>query len=283
MVDFIVGHYNYWIVIILMMTGLYIVFSRSNLVKKIVGLNVFQTSVFIFYITIGKVAGGTAPIFIGDYGGGHGKDHGAGHGDNGHGDDGHGAFHGEAAEAGHGAATVHGEVDDKALNTLTEDFMAAFDKARDAHAEEVGALHAMDEMSGGLSETGRAKNDLANAFKDAFNTAQGKAPPSDGPLHSVEVAPAGVAGEHDAYVGDAASAVADIAYSNPLPHVLILTAIVVGVATTAVGLALAVRIREAYGTIEEDELQAADDETEFGIERAERAALRAAETAGSPA
>jgi multicomponent Na+:H+ antiporter subunit C len=43
-------------------------------------------------------------------------------------------------------------------------------------------------------------------------------------------------------------------YSNPLPHVLILTAIVVGVATTAVGLALAVRIREAYGTIEDDEL-----------------------------
>jgi multicomponent Na+:H+ antiporter subunit C len=43
-------------------------------------------------------------------------------------------------------------------------------------------------------------------------------------------------------------------YSNPLPHVLILTAIVVGVATLALGLALVVRIREAYGTIEEDEL-----------------------------
>ena len=45
-------------------------------------------------------------------------------------------------------------------------------------------------------------------------------------------------------------------YSNPLPHVLILTAIVVGVATTALGLALVVRVREAYGTIEEDEIQA---------------------------
>ena len=44
-------------------------------------------------------------------------------------------------------------------------------------------------------------------------------------------------------------------YSNPLPHVLILTAIVVGIATTAVGLALVVRIRAAYGTIEEDEIQ----------------------------
>jgi multicomponent Na+:H+ antiporter subunit C len=47
-------------------------------------------------------------------------------------------------------------------------------------------------------------------------------------------------------------------YSNPLPHVLILTAIVVGVATLAVGLALVVRIREAYGTVEEDEILAAD-------------------------
>jgi multicomponent Na+:H+ antiporter subunit C len=46
----------------------------------------------------------------------------------------------------------------------------------------------------------------------------------------------------------------DVVYSNPVPHVLMLTAIVVGVATTAVGLALAVRIREAYGTIEEDEI-----------------------------
>ena len=43
-------------------------------------------------------------------------------------------------------------------------------------------------------------------------------------------------------------------YSNPLPHVLILTAIVVGVATLALGLAIVVRIREAYGTIEEDEI-----------------------------
>ncbi|MBT7248034.1 MAG: cation:proton antiporter subunit C, partial [Rhodospirillaceae bacterium] len=49
------------------------------------------------------------------------------------------------------------------------------------------------------------------------------------------------------------------AYSNPLPHVLILTAIVVGVATTSLGLALVVRIRNAYGTIEEDELDVQDD------------------------
>ncbi|MGE0407856.1 MAG: sodium:proton antiporter, partial [Amphiplicatus sp.] len=68
---------------------------------------------------------------------------------------------------------------------------------------------------------------------------------------------------HDA-AGDLLHQAADVIYSNPLPHVLILTAIVVGVATTAVGLALAVRIREAYGTVEEDELEAADDIAEFG-------------------
>jgi len=47
---------------------------------------------------------------------------------------------------------------------------------------------------------------------------------------------------------------ASTVYSNPLPHVLILTAIVVGVATTAVGYALIIRIREAFNTIEEDDI-----------------------------
>ncbi len=112
------GLYNYWIVIVLMMTGFYVVISRGNLVKKIVGLNIFQTSVFILYITIGKVRGGTAPI-------------------------------------------------------------------------------------------------LAEGIES---------------------------------------------YSNPLPHVLILTAIVVGVATTALGLALVIRIKEAYGSIEEDEIQRLDED-----------------------
>ena len=54
---------------------------------------------------------------------------------------------------------------------------------------------------------------------------------------------------------------ADLAYSNPLPHVLMLTAIVVGVATTALALSLVVRINEAYETIEEDELEALDGES----------------------
>ena len=116
----LVSHYNYWVVIFLMMVGFYILISRGNLIKKIVGLNVFQTSVFMLYISMGKVSGGTPPILV------------------------------------------------------------------------------------------------------------------EG----------------------------DVLYSNPLPHVLILTAIVVGIATTSVGLALAVRIKEAYGTIEEDEINAIEARTE---------------------
>ena len=106
------SHFDYWAMIFLAMAGLFIVIARGNLIKKLVGLGIFQTSVYLLYIAPGKLIGGTAPI-------------------------------------------------------------------------------------------------LAEGFK---------------------------------------------VYSNPLPHVLILTAIVVGVATLALGLALVVRIREAYGSIEEDEI-----------------------------
>ena len=116
MIEQIFNSWNYIIVVILMMIGLYIVIARTNLVKKLVGLSIFQTSVFIFFISLGKVSGGTAPILDGN---------------------------------------------------------------------------------------------------------------------------------------------PDTLYSNPLPHVLILTAIVVGVATTALGLALILRINEAFGSIEEDEIIAA--------------------------
>jgi multicomponent Na+:H+ antiporter subunit C len=54
--------YSYWISILLMMAGLYIVIDHTNLLKKLVGLNIFQTSVFILFISMGKVDGGTAPI-----------------------------------------------------------------------------------------------------------------------------------------------------------------------------------------------------------------------------
>jgi multicomponent Na+:H+ antiporter subunit C len=113
------GLFNYWIAIVLMMAGFYMVMAHGNLIKKIVGLNVFQVSVFVFYISMGKIKGGTAPI-------------------------------------------------------------------------------------------------LEPGFE---------------------------------------------IYSNPLPSVLILTAIVVGVATTALALALIVRIKDAYGTIEEDEINAQESES----------------------
>ncbi len=54
--------YNYWLVVFLMMAGFYVVISQGNLVKKVIGLGMFQTSVFILYISMGKVAGGAAPI-----------------------------------------------------------------------------------------------------------------------------------------------------------------------------------------------------------------------------
>jgi len=147
MVDFILGHLNYSVVIILMMTGLYVVFASGNLIKRLVGLSVFQTSVFLLYITIGKVTGGQPPILVDD----HGSDH---------------------------------------ANNLTEIVKVAAAKPVATHG-----------------------------------------------------------GDHH---------VSEVLYSNPLPHVLILTAIVVGVATLAIGLALTVRIREVYGTIEKEEIDALD-------------------------
>ncbi len=61
--EFLVGHANYWLFVLLMMTGLYIVVAKGNFIKKIIGLNMFQSAVIMLYISMGKVAGGTAPIF----------------------------------------------------------------------------------------------------------------------------------------------------------------------------------------------------------------------------
>jgi multicomponent Na+:H+ antiporter subunit C len=60
------GLFNFWIVIALMMAGVFAVAARGNLIKKIVGLNIFQSSVFLFYISMGKIEGATAPILTGD-------------------------------------------------------------------------------------------------------------------------------------------------------------------------------------------------------------------------
>jgi len=158
-------HYNYAVVIVLMMIGLYVVFSSSNMIKKLVGLSVFQTSVFLLYISIGKITGGKPPILDP-------KEY-----------EGHGGGHESAPAAAHG--TGH-----EATSTTHE-----------------------------AVETGH------EAMQDATH---------------------------------AAADTAEVIYSNPLPHVLILTAIVVGVATLAIGLALVVRTREAYGTIEENEIDELD-------------------------
>lgn len=157
--EMFLGLYNYWIVIFLMMTGFYIVIARENLIKTVIGLNIFQTSVFLLYITMGKVKGGTAPILSRE----------------------------EADRMSHGH-----------------------------HDEHVG-------------HTGEH---LDTAHDQVTESAD----------HAVEHA-----GEH-------AHEVTELVYSNPLPSVLMLTAIVVGIATTALALALIVRIREDYGTIEEDEI-----------------------------
>lgn len=62
MIEFVLGKYNYWIYIILMMIGFYAMIAKKNLIKKLIGMNIFQTAVFLFYISIGDVEGGTAPI-----------------------------------------------------------------------------------------------------------------------------------------------------------------------------------------------------------------------------
>lgn len=177
-------------IIVLMMIGLYIVVATGNLVKRLVGLSIFQTTVGLLYIAMGKVFGGQPPILVSSYG----------HGDS-HGDD-HSAeayTNGAHTDAGHAAPT------------------------QDAHET---AEHAADYA--------------ADAGADHAGDAAG-------------------------HVADAAHYAADtVLYSNPLPHVLILTAIVVGVATLAVGLSLVVRIREAYGTIEDTALTEADYAAESG-------------------
>ena len=166
------GLYNYWVVIFLMMTGFYIVIARSNLIQKVIGLNIFQISVFLLYITMGKVTGGTAPIL---------------------------PYHAE-----HDEVAVHAAADEATATNV-----AAEREATDEQAQ-----------------TGTEQTDAGDSITAHDETA------------------------HDD----------EIVYSHPLPSVLMLTAIVVGVATTALALALVIRIGEAYGTIEEDEILQQDRE-----------------------
>ena len=177
-----IGVFNYWLVIALMMTGLYLILSKSNMVKTIIGLNFFQVSVIMFYVSMGKVEQGTAPILFGEDVPSHETDH-QEHGDAEHGDAEHGALQ----------------------KNDTEIFLAA--------------------TAGGSTTSKSHSSTPQPATKDKSKTSFVKSPKSG------------------------------ILYSNPLPHVLMLTAIVVGVATTALALSLVVRINEAFGTIEESELE----------------------------
>lgn len=58
----LLGYFNYWVFAILLTVGLYAVISKTNLIKKLIGLSIFQSAVFLMYITMDKVEGGTAPI-----------------------------------------------------------------------------------------------------------------------------------------------------------------------------------------------------------------------------
>ncbi len=261
MLDFILDRYNYWVVIILMMIGLYIVFARGNLVKKIIGLNIFQTSVFIFYISIGKVAGGTAPIFLSGHGDGHGDVYSEGYTD-GHGDA------GPPSEGSHDLATpFDGGTADIAVNRIDAHEGAAGQTLDEALASH-GSGDSVHRVPGALADE-VTKNLLDDAGALSGSEASMSLHELAGDLAAREGHDGAAVTEatHGGQLLEAAADAAEVLYSNPLPHVLILTAIVVGVATTAVGLALAVRIREAYGTIEEDELEAADDIAEFGESR----------------
>lgn len=63
-IAFMLGHYNYLAAIVLIMIGLYVVVRRPNLIKKIIGLNLFQNGVFLFFISLGAATGGEPPILI---------------------------------------------------------------------------------------------------------------------------------------------------------------------------------------------------------------------------
>jgi len=219
MFDILADRAIYMPIIVLMMMGLYVVVATGNLVKRLVGLSIFQTSVCLLYITVGKVFGGQPPILPPAH---HGEDHGEGH----------------AAEAGHAAAAASSH-DAPVHDAPAHD---AADHAEPAHGE---AAHAEP----AVADTGHAEEAAHGAASHAQDAVQHVADAA----HHADAAPVHVEGAIDG-----------VLYSNPLPHVLILTAIVVGVATLAVGLALVVRIREAYGTIEDTALSAADYSAETG-------------------
>jgi multicomponent Na+:H+ antiporter subunit C len=72
LLSLVVAKYNYWLYIILMMIGLYAMIAKNNLIKKLVGMNIFQTAIILFYVSISYKTGATIPIIKNAHGGGHG-------------------------------------------------------------------------------------------------------------------------------------------------------------------------------------------------------------------
>ena len=205
-VEQVLGLYNYWIVIFLMMTGFYIVIARSNLIKTVIGLNIFQISVILLYVSMGKISGGTAPIVPPAL---------VSHG---HSEVSHGAHdHGDHGSHEHATAAAH-----------------------DDHGE-----------SHGHNDDHQHEDDHGEHSNDGENDDSGEHAGGGHDDHSNESGDASKDGHSNS---DSETGHGKVIYSNPLPSVLMLTAIVVGIATTALALALIVRIREDYGTIEEDEI-----------------------------
>ena len=64
MIDSLMSKYNYWIYIVLMMIGFYAMIGKKNLVKKLIGMNIFQTAIILYYISIGVKKGGTVPVLM---------------------------------------------------------------------------------------------------------------------------------------------------------------------------------------------------------------------------
>lgn len=62
MLDFVIGHFTYWIIILLMALGLYGMLAKANLVKKLIGMSILQSSVIIFYVASASKWGGTVPV-----------------------------------------------------------------------------------------------------------------------------------------------------------------------------------------------------------------------------
>ena len=78
LIPFIIAKYNYWMYIVLMMIGLYGMIVKKNLIKKIIGMNIFQTAIILFYISIAAKKNATIPIISHVQDGAHTAVHAAG-------------------------------------------------------------------------------------------------------------------------------------------------------------------------------------------------------------